>query len=291
MGFFTRARKCLPGRLGRVPPRLPVVRLNGAIGLASPLRPGLTLSGCANNLEKAFRFDGVPAVAVIVNSPGGSPVQARLIYQRIRQLAEENEKQVLVFVEDVAASGGYMIALAGDEIICDPSSIVGSIGVISAGFGFVDLLERIGVERRVHTSGTRKGILDPFQPENPDDITHLETLQQEIHEVFIEMVRERRGDVLNEDPDLFSGLFWVGETARSLGLVDDLGDLRSFARARYGEKVQLSLIGGERSFFPRRPGIGVDLAAGLSEGADRPGLARDLVAAMEERGLWARYGL
>ncbi len=287
MGFFTRARKFLPGRLGKVPPMLPVVRLNGAIGLASPLRPGLTLSSCANNLEKAFRYDGAPAVALIVNSPGGSPVQARLIYQRIRQLADEHKKQVLVFVEDVAASGGYMIALAGDEIICDPSSIVGSIGVISAGFGFVDLLERLGVERRVHTSGTRKGILDPFQPENPDDVTHLETLQQEIHEVFIEMVRTRRGDVLNDDPDLYSGLFWVGETARSLGLVDDLGDLRSFARARFGEKVRLVLIGGERSFFPRRAGVGIALDQGLNTN----GLARDMVAALEERSLWARYGL
>lgn len=289
MSFFTRLRKRLPGKLGQVPPLLPVVRLQGAIGLASPLRPGLTLASCAGNLEKAFRFDGVPAVAILVNSPGGSPVQARLIYQRIRQLAEEHDKQVLVFVEDVAASGGYMIAIAGDEIIADPSSIVGSIGVVSAGFGFVDLLERIGVERRMHTSGARKGILDPFQPENPDDVTHLETLQQEIHEVFIEMVRKRRGDVLNDDPDLFSGLFWVGETARSLGLIDDLGDLRAVARARFGEKVQLKLLGGERSLFPRRTGVGVESIAAALGGQES--LARDLVATMEERNLWSRYGL
>ena len=289
MAFLTRLRKRLPGKLGQVPPVLPVVRLQGAIGLASPLRPGLTLASCASNLEKAFRHDGVPAVAIIVNSPGGSPVQARLIYQRIRQLAKEHEKQVLVFVEDVAASGGYMIAIAGDEIIADPSSIVGSIGVISAGFGFVDLLEKMGVERRMHTSGARKGILDPFQPENPDDVTHLETLQQEIHEVFIEMVRSRRGDVLSDDPDLFSGLFWVGETARSLGLVDDLGDLRSVAQARYGDKVQLRLVGGERSIWPRRAGVGVDGMTAVLEG--RGGLARDLVAALEERSLWSRFGL
>ncbi|WP_107987806.1 S49 family peptidase [Breoghania corrubedonensis] len=282
-------RKWLPGKLGQVPPLLPVVRLQGTIGLASPLRPGLTLAGCASSLEKAFRFDGVPAVAIIVNSPGGSPVQARLIYQRIRQLAKEHEKQVLVFVEDVAASGGYMIAIAGDEIIADPSSIVGSIGVISAGFGFVDLLEKVGVERRMHTSGTRKGILDPFQPENPDDVTHLETLQQEIHEVFIEMVRARRGDVLSDDPDLFSGLFWVGETARSLGLIDDLGDLRQVAQARYGDKVQLRLIGAERSIWPKRSGVGIEAMAGALDG--RNGLARDLVAALEERSLWSRYGL
>ncbi|MDJ0930321.1 S49 family peptidase [Breoghania sp.] len=289
MSFFTRLCKRLPVKLGQVAPVLPVVRLQGTIGLASPLRPGLTLASCATNLEKAFRFDSVPAVAIIINSPGGSPVQARLIYQRIRQLSEEHDKQVLVFVEDVAASGGYMIAVAGDEIIADPSSIVGSIGVISAGFGFVDLLERIGVERRMHTSGTRKGILDPFQPENPDDVTHLETLQQEIHEVFVEMVRARRGDVLNNDPNLFSGLFWVGETARSLGLVDDLGDLRSVARARFGDKVRLRLIGDERSLLPRRQGVGIAALGDVLE--TRQGLARDLVAALEERSLWSRYGL
>lgn len=290
MSVLSRLRKRLPGKLGQVAPVLPVVRLSGAIGIASPLRPGLTLSSCAAALEKAFKADSVPAVAIIVNSPGGSPVQARLIYARIRQLAEEHEKQVLVFVEDVAASGGYMIALAGDEIIADPSSIVGSIGVISAGFGFVDLLERVGVERRMHTSGTRKGILDPFQPEKPDDVTHLETLQQEIHEVFIEMVRSRRGDVLSDDPDLFSGLFWVGETARSLGLIDDLGDLRSSARTRFGKDVQLKLMGGERSIWPKRSGVGIEALSGALAGGETS-FARDLIAALEERSLWSRYGL
>lgn len=279
-------RKYLPGRLGKKTPILPVVRLQGAIGMATPLKPGLTLAAVANSLEKAFAIKQAPAVAIIVNSPGGSPVQARLIYQRIRALAEENEKPVLVFVEDVAASGGYMIAVAGDEIIVDPSSVVGSIGVVSSGFGFVELLEKVGVQRRVYTSGKRKAILDPFQPEVKGDIAHLKTLQHDIHEIFIDMVKSRRGDKLADNDDLYSGLFWAGEKARALGLVDAIGDLRGVARERFGEDVKLRLIGGERSLWPRRSGVGIE---GLLGG--REGLAADLVSAMEARTLWSRFGL
>ncbi|AXS42453.1 S49 family peptidase [Breoghania sp. L-A4] len=284
--MFNAVRRYLPGKLGNPAPVLPVVRLQGAIGMATPLRPGLSLSSVANNLDKAFAFKKAPAVALIVNSPGGSPVQSRLIYQRIRALAEEHEKQVLVFVEDVAASGGYMIALAGDEIIADPSSVVGSIGVVSAGFGFVDLLDKIGVERRVHTSGTRKAILDPFRPEVEGDVAHLKALQHEIHEVFIDMVRTRRGERLREDDELFSGLFWAGEAGRDRGLVDAIGDLRSTAREKFGKDVKLRLIGGERSFFPRKAGVGLEALMG-----GRDGLSADIISALEARALWARFGL
>lgn len=284
-------RKYLPGKLGKTTPVLPVVRLQGAIGMSTPLKPGLTLSAVATNLEKAFSIKQAPAVALVVNSPGGSPVQARLIYQRIRALAEENEKQVLVFVEDVAASGGYMIAVAGDEIIVDPSSVVGSIGVVSSGFGFVDLLEKVGVQRRVYTSGKRKAILDPFQPEVAGDIEHLKSLQNDIHEIFIDMVKTRRGTALADNDDLFSGLFWAGEKALALGLVDTVGDLRGVARERFGKDVKLRLIGGERSFLPRRSGVGIEtLLSGGLNGA-RESLAADLVSTLEARALWSRFGL
>ncbi|MBA5778433.1 S49 family peptidase [Stappia sp. F7233] len=276
-------RKFLPGKLGRKGAVVPVVRLHGPIGLASPLRPGMSLSTVASPLERAFSHKDAPAVALIVNSPGGSPVQSRLIFQRIRQLAEEKSKDVLVFVEDVAASGGYMIALAGDEIIADATSIVGSIGVVAAGFGFSDLIGRLGIERRVYTAGEKKVVLDPFQPEREEDVVHLRALQQEVHEVFIEMVRARRGDVLSNSPDLFSGLFWTGRTARDLGLVDRLGDLRSVVKERFGKETELRLVGAPRSIFPRRPSVGISVST--------EGLADDLVAAAEIRALWARFGL
>lgn len=277
-------RKHLPGKYGRIPTVVPVVRLQGAIGLVSPFRPGLSLASVAQPLEKAFKMKNAPAVALAVNSPGGSPVQARLIYQRIRALAAEHEKDVLVFVEDVAASGGYMIAIAGDEIIADPSSIVGSIGVISAGFGFTDLISKLGIERRVYTAGEKKGVLDPFRPEREEDVLHLKALQQEVHETFVSLVKERRGDVLSDAPDLFSGLFWTGRTARDLGLVDQIGDLRSVVKERYGKEAEPQLIGASRSIFLRRSGVGVGALAGH-------GLADDLLASLEARALWARYGL
>ncbi|MEP0455899.1 MAG: S49 family peptidase, partial [Roseibium sp.] len=223
--MFEKLRSLLPKKFRNDGPVIPVVRLQGPIGMATPLRPGLSLATASLPLERAFSVKKAPAVALIVNSPGGSPVQSRLIFQRIRDLAKETEKDVLVFVEDVAASGGYMIALAGDEIIADPSSIVGSIGVVSAGFGFPDLLKKIGVERRVYTAGENKVILDPFQAEKPDDIEYLKNLQLEIHEIFIEMVKTSRGDVLADDPEIFSGKFWTGGSARDLGLIDSLGDL------------------------------------------------------------------
>lgn len=266
---------------------IPVVRLHGAIMAGgTQFRPNLSLAAVAGVIEKAFSFKDAPAVAISINSPGGSPVQSRLIYKRIRDLAAEKNKRVIVFVEDVAASGGYMIALAGDEIVADPSSIVGSIGVVSAGFGFQDLLKKIGVERRVHTAGQNKSILDPFQPERKEDVARLKALQLEIHDTFIELVRERRGAKLADDPDLFTGLFWTGKKGLELGLVDGLGDMRSFLKDRYGEKTKLRLVTAPRGLFGRRLGLfgskGAEMAAAAADG---------LADAAQERALWARFGL
>ncbi|MFN7093535.1 MAG: S49 family peptidase, partial [Allorhizobium sp.] len=214
-------KRLVPKRFQKKGVVIPVVRLHGPImSGGSRFRPALNLSSIAGQLEKAFGMKDSPAVALSINSPGGSPVQSRMIYDRIRALAEEKNKRVLVFVEDVAASGGYMIAIAGDEIIADATSIVGSIGVVSGGFGFPELLKKIGVERRVYTAGENKVILDPFQPEKESDIEYLKTLQLEIHEIFIDMVKARRSTVLADDPTLFSGLFWTGRTGLELGLVD-----------------------------------------------------------------------
>ena len=269
---------------------VPVVRLNGAIGAVTPLRPGLTLSGVSKLLEKAFETKRARAVALVINSPGGSPVQSRQIYARIRQLAEAKKIPVLVFVEDVAASGGYMIALAGDEIIADPSSIVGSIGVVSASFGFQDLIKKIGVERRVHTAGQNKSVLDPFRPEKKEDVERLKALQLEVHETFIDLVRERRGKRLADDPDLFTGLFWSAKRGLALGLVDSLGDMRSVLKARFGDKTKLKLVTQPRGFLARRLGFlgsrQVELAPEIAAGA-----AGGLLDVLEERALWSRFGL
>src|SRR5262245_54020016 len=187
-----RLRPIVPQRFRTDVPVVPVVRLTGAIGFSTPLKPGLTLAGSARSLERAFAYRRAKAVALLINSPGGSAVQSHLIYKRIRALAEEKTLPVIAFVEDVAASGGYMIACAADEIVADLSSIVGSIGVVGGSFGFPKLLDKIGVERRVYTSGERKVMLDPFLPENPDDVARLKAIQAEIHELFIALVKERR---------------------------------------------------------------------------------------------------
>ena len=191
---------------------MPVVRLTGVIGFSTPLRPGLSLAGIARTLDRAFAIRSAAAVALVINSPGGSPVQSHLIFRRIRELAEEHKRQVIAFVEDAGASGGYMIACAGDEIIADPHSIVGSIGVVGGSFGFDKLIAKIGVERRLYTSGEHKAMLDPFLPENPDDVERLKKLQREIHEDFIALVKSRRGGKLNgPENDLFSGEYWTGQ--------------------------------------------------------------------------------
>ncbi|KZL29341.1 S49 family peptidase [Pseudovibrio sp. WM33] len=286
--MLNKLRSYLPGKLGKVRPIVPVVRLHGAIGAASPLKSGLNLSSVEDALEIAFSFKEAPAVALSINSPGGSPVQSHLIFKRIRQLADENNKQILVFVEDVAASGGYMIALAGDDIIVDPSSIVGSIGVVSAGFGFTELLEKTGVQRRVYASGDKKVTLDPFSPEVKEDIEHLKTLQHEIHEMFIDMVKSRRGDVLSDDENLFSGLFWTGAKARDLGLVDGLGDLHSTIHERYGKETKVKFVGTKKRFLSRFI-PGANLQGGLNEAAGT--LPAAALTTLEEKSLWAKFGL
>jgi signal peptide peptidase SppA len=290
--FLARLRErlqvLLPPRFRARFPVVPVVRLSGVIGAVLPLRPGLSLSAVAPMLERAFTTAGAKAVAIIVNSPGGSAVQSHLVFRRIRAHADESKLPVLVFIEDAAASGGYMIACAGDEIFADPSSLVGSIGVVSASFGFPELLKKIGVERRVYTAGTNKATLDPFQKEKPEDIERLKALQLEVHETFIDMVRERRGARLTDDPDLFTGLFWSGKRGLALGLVDGLGDMRSFLRARYGDKVRLRLIQPQRGLFGRRLGF-MGLGAGPETIA--AAAAQGLADTAGDRALWSRYGL
>jgi signal peptide peptidase SppA len=280
-------RRFLPKRFRNDKPVIPVVRLSGAIGGGGPFRSGLSLATASIPLEKAFSMKKAPAVALVINSPGGSPVQSRLIFKRIRDLAKENEKDVLVFVEDVAASGGYMIALAGDEIFVDPSSIVGSIGVVAAGFGFTEMIKKIGVDRRVYTAGEKKVTLDPFQPEVPEDIEYIKSLQLEIHETFIDMVKSRRGDVLSNDPDLFSGKFWTGRTGVELGLVDAIGDLRGVIKERFGDKAEPKLISAPRGLLGRKAGVGV----GLGKGRLLEGIGDELISSVEERAMWMRYGL
>ncbi|AFL49154.1 signal peptide peptidase SppA [Sinorhizobium fredii] len=283
-------RKLMPRRFRMDGIAIPAIRLHGTImSGGGQFRPVLNLATVAPVLEKAFSVKEAPAIAISVNSPGGSPVQSRLIYQRIRDLADEKKKRVLIFVEDVAASGGYMIALAGDEIIADPSSIVGSIGVVSGGFGFPELLKKVGVERRVYTAGENKVVLDPFQPEKERDVEFLKSLQLDIHDTFIQLVKARRGSLLADHPDIFSGLFWTGRRGQELGLVDALGDMRGEVKRRYGEKARLELIQPSRSLFGRRqPGATVDgsIAAPLAASA-----AAGLIEAIEERALWARFGL
>jgi serine protease SohB len=280
----------IPQRFRFDRPIVPVVRLTGVIGFSTPLRPGLSLAGVARTLERAFAIRRAAAVAVSVNSPGGSPVQSHLIFRRIRELADEHKRQVITFVEDAGASGGYMIACAGDEIVADPHSIVGSIGVVGGSFGFDKLIAKIGIERRLYTAGEHKAMLDPFLPENPDDVERLKTLQRDIHEDFIALVKARRGAKLKgPENDLFSGEYWTGRKALELGLVDAIGDLRAVLRQKFGEKVSTPLIAVERGFLGRRL-MGVAPAEALQIGG-RTGFAEDVISALEARAIWARYGL
>lgn len=278
--------KITGGRLfGERPPVVAVLPLVGVIGGMGPLRSGLTLSGLAAQIERAFKVKRVKAVALAINSPGGSPVQSALIANRIRALSQEKDIPVIAFAEDVAASGGYWLACAADEIYADDSSLVGSIGVVSAGFGFHELLERYGVERRVYTSGDKKAMLDPFRPEDPKDVTRLKSIQKDMHERFKDLVRERRGERLTgADKTLFSGEFWTARRALELGLVDGLGDLRGVLRDRYGDKVQLRKITGQRSWLRRNLKF-------ESRGWEPRDWAGGLLAAVEERALWSRFGL
>ena len=290
-GLIDRLMEYIPARLRRGAAVVPVVRLSGLIGAVTPLRPGMSLTGVAKTLERAFATKHARAVALVINSPGGSPVQSRQIYLRIRQLAAEKKLPVLVFVEDVAASGGYMIACAGDEIFCDPSSILGSIGVVGGSFGFQELIQKIGVERRLYTAGAHKAMLDPFLPENPDDVARIKALQREIHAIFIALVKQSRGSRLKGADDLlFTGEYWAGETSVSLGLADAIGDLRSTLRARYGDKVLTPVIApatGILSSLLGRKSAGAGMLASLDGIA---GLPDEVISALETRAIWAKFG-
>jgi signal peptide peptidase SppA len=258
------------------PPVIPVVRLEGVIGRPGRVSRALSLTGVEDALERAFRTDGAPAVALVVNSPGGSPVQSRLIHERIRALAAKQEKRVFAFCEDLAASGGYMIALSADEVWADASSIVGSIGVIGASFGAHEAIAKLGVERRVHTSGKYKLRLDPFQPEKAEDVAWAEALQKDLHEEFIDLVRARRGGRLKNDESLFEGDVWPGRRAVELGVVDGVGHMREVLLERYGEAV----------VFKKIPAMQPPLVARLfNAGGDA------VLEAVEERIAWSRFGL
>lgn len=271
---------------------VPVLRLSGAIGMAAPLRPGLSLATLAGPIEKAFAMSRAKSVAMVINSPGGSPVQSSLIFRRMRQLAEEKDKKIYVFCEDVAASGGYYLAVAGDEIYADPSSIVGSIGVISASFGLDKAIEKLGISRRVYTAGENKGALDPFQPENPEDVARLKTIQRNVHDVFIGIVKDRRlGRLKGPDSELFSGAFWSAADALDLGLIDGISDVRTKMREIHGDNVRLRGVPIDRGWFAGRMRRLPSVAGALAGGSERLAFADDLVSAIEIRALWSRFGL
>ena len=274
---------------------VPVLRFTGPIGMATPLRAGLSIASAAGAIEKAFTLSKLPSVAILINSPGGSPVQSSLIFKRIRALADEKGKKVYVFCEDVAASGGYYLATAGDEIYADASSIVGSIGVISQGFGFDKAIEKLGVERRVYTSGKSKSTLDPFMPENPRDVERLKSIQQDVHDAFIGIVKERRlGKLKAPDSELFSGAFWSGPKAIELGLIDGISDIRSKMQELHGEKVRLKVVDMQKSgLLGRMRRLTSSSSFETPRSIDGLGLAfaDDLVSAIEARALWSRYGL
>ena len=270
----------IPARFRKSQPLVHVVRLHGAIGVGSPLKPPLTAKDLDPLLERAFR-KGLAAVALQVNSPGGSPVQSALIYSRIRSLADEFKVPVFVFCEDVAASGGYWLACAGDEIYADESSVVGSIGVISAGFGFVETISKLGIERRVHTSGENKSILDPFQPQKQEDVDRLLSLQADVHGAFKALVRARRGTKLRgQEAELFSGAFWAGRKALELGLIDGIGHMHDVLKKKFGDKLVLKNIPASQGWSLKRLGFGAF--------AEFPAASMD---ALESRALWARFGL
>lgn len=263
------------------PPLVTVLRLYGAIGSRSgPFGSGLSLAGLAGVIERAFQPRRLAAVALAINSPGGSPVQSSLIAQRIRALADEKSVPVIAFAEDVAASGGYWLAMAADELYVDDNSIIGSIGVVAAGFGFPDLIERLGIERRVYTQGERKAMLDPFRPVDPDDVARVRALQQDIHESFKALVRRRRaGKLAAPEEDLFNGDIWTGRRAVELGLADGIGEVRQVMRRRFGDKVRLRAIGAPKSWLRRQLRI-----------ADPGAWTEAALEAVEQRGLWRRFG-
>ena len=263
---------------------IPTLRLSGIIGQAGMFRSGFTLNTLNKLIEKLFSDKKSPAVALIINSPGGSPTQSSLIAERIISKSKEKKKKVLAFVEDVAASGGYWLACAADEIFVDQNSVVGSIGVISPGFGFVEFIKKIGVERRVYTSGKSKSFLDPFKVEKKEDIDRLKMIQEQIHENFISYVKNRRGLKLkeNQQKEIFSGLFWVGQKAIDLGLADEIGSIQQTIKKRFGEKAKIKFIDQKKSFIQRK--LTSSIPSSIID-TDK------VIEKLEEKALWSRYGL
>lgn len=264
-------------------PKIAVIRFAGVIADAQAHKNGISHARFAKIIDKAFDRPGLQAVAMVINSPGGSAAQTSLIANQIRRLAEDKELPVYAFVEDVAASGGYWLACTADEIYAQEVSIVGSIGVISASFGFEDFIEKHNIHRRVHTSGQEKGFLDPFRPETPEDLARLDTIQKDIHFAFKEWVSERRADKLNgKDKDLFEGAFWTATTAMDMGLIDGINDMRSLMKEKYGETVKLIDMTPERKLPALLPFVGK---------LQTNSLADEFIDTLEARALWSRYGL
>ncbi len=277
-------------------PIVAVVRLAGVIAPSGRLRQSINLANTARLLARAFGIYGVKAVALAINSPGGSPVQSALIMQRVRDLAREKNVPVLTFAEDVAASGGYMLALAGDEIFAHEASIVGSIGVISAGFGFPEAISKLGIERRIHTAGEKKALLDPFSEEKDEDVARLKELQGQMHEYFKGLVKERRGRKLKTTKGaaakIFSGDVWLAKDAEKLGLIDGVGDLRGILRERFGDNVKIKMISQKKPKFAGLLGLAQRFGgAGDTGDTGGAGWADDLLGAVEARLFWSRFGL
>jgi len=260
---------------------IPHIRLSGVIGSAGRFKQGIDFSGQQEIIKKAFSFKKSENIAISINSPGGSPVQSHLIHDYIRQLAKKNKKKVIVFAEDVAASGGYLIACAGDEIYANSSSIVGSIGVISASFGFQDAIKKIGVQRRVYTAGKNKSTLDPFKEEKEEDIERIKKLQLELHSDFIEVVKKSRGSKL-KDPEknnTFTGEFWSGTASMKLGLIDGIGNAEQILREKFGEDIIIKKLEKQKSFIAKK------LSSSIDNQID------NIASVIEERALWQKFGL
>jgi len=259
---------------------VPHIRLSGVIGSVGKFKQGIDFAGQQELIKKAFSIKKAKAVAISINSPGGSPVQSHLIYSYIRKQAKKNKKKVLVFAEDVAASGGYLIACAGDEIYGNSSSIIGSIGVIYSSFGLQELIKKAGIQRRIYTAGKNKSTLDPFVEEKQEDIERLKKIQLDLHSDFIKVVEESRSTKLkkNKDLDLFTGEFWSGSKAKTLGLIDGLGNMDEILKEKFGDDVIIKKFEKPRSWLNRK-------LSGTSENQ-----IENILNILEEKSIWQRYG-
>ena len=292
MGILRPFKYLLPKRFRSSVPIVSVVRMEGVIasGRAGFRSSQMSMETLSDPLDRAFKVPEVKAVILLINSPGGSPVQSSLIAKRVRALSDEKEVPVFAFAEDVAASGGYWLACSADEIYADTSSIIGSIGVIFTGFGFQELIKRYGIERRVYASGDHKGALDPFLSENNDDVERLKKAQEGIHESFKDLVRSRRlGKIDASEEKLFTGEFWTGTQALELGLIDGIGDWRSVIRERFGSKVKFNIIPQKKSWLKDRLGIGSRISSENLLSSN--GWVDTAIGNIEERLIWGRFGL